>query len=70
MLLVTVMCSDPECVEEREIVVDELQAVETHVCDCGFGFAVVSVSDLAETPQSGSLITLADRHRPPSRRAA
>jgi hypothetical protein len=70
MLLVTVMCSDPQCVEEREVLVDELQAVETHVCDCGFGFVVVSVSELAETPRSGSVISLPDRHRPPSRRAA
>jgi hypothetical protein len=70
MLLVTVMCSDPECVEEREIVVDGLQAVETHVCDCGFGFAVVSVAELAETRMSRSLISLPDRRRKPSRRAA
>jgi hypothetical protein len=70
MLLVTVMCSDPHCVEEREIVVDDLQAVETHVCDCGYGFAVVSVSELAETPRSGSLVSLPARHRPPTRRAA
>jgi hypothetical protein len=70
MLLVTVMCSDPQCVEEREIVVDGLQAVETHSCDCGFGFVVVSVAELAETPRAGSLISLPDRRRRPNRRAA
>jgi hypothetical protein len=70
MLLVTVMCSDPECVEEREIVVHDLQAVETDVCDCGHGFVVVSVAELAETPRSGSLVPLPERQRPPSRRAA
>jgi hypothetical protein len=70
MLLVTVMCSDPECVEEREIVVVDLRAVETHICDCGYGFAVVSVGELAEAERSGSLISLPDRRQPPRRRAA
>jgi hypothetical protein len=70
MLLVTVMCSDPQCVEEREIAVVELDELHEHPCDCGYGFVVVSVSALAETPRSGSLISLPDRRRPPSRRAA
>jgi hypothetical protein len=70
MLLVTVVCSDPECSEEREVVVDDLQAVETHVCDCGYGFVVISVSELAGTSPAGSLVSLPDRHRPPTRRAA
>jgi hypothetical protein len=70
MLLVTVMCSDPDCFEEREIVIDDLQAVETHVCDCGHGFVVITVAELAEAPPSGSLISLPERRRSPSRRAA
>jgi hypothetical protein len=70
MLLVTVMCSDPECVEEREIAVSELDQLNEHLCDCGYGFAVVSVSELVDTPRSGSLLSLPDRQRSPSRRAA
>jgi hypothetical protein len=70
MLLVTVVCSDPECEEEREIAVEELDAIDADVCDCGHGFVVISVSELAETPPAGSLVSLPDRHRSPRRRAA
>jgi hypothetical protein len=52
MLLVTVMCSDPRCVEEREIAVGELDELDEHLCDCGYGFVVVSVSALASYPAS------------------
>jgi hypothetical protein len=69
MLLVTVMCSDPECWEEREIAVEELDAIDADVCECGHGFVVVAVSELND-PERGSLISLPDRQRSPSRRAA
>jgi len=70
MLLVTVVCSDPECVEEREIAVEDLDAIEATVCDCGHGFVVVSVSELDEPSRTGSLISLPERKPAPSRRAA
>ena len=70
MLLVTVVCSDPECVEEREIAVEDLGAVDATVCDCGHGFVVVSVSELDEPDHEGSLISLPERTPAPSRRAA
>ena len=70
MLLVTVACSDPACAEEREIAVEDLDAIDDTVCECGHGFVVVSVSELAETAQSGSLISLPERKPAPSRRAA
>ena len=47
MLLVTIVCSDPNCLEEREIAVDELDAVDAHACECGHGFVLVSVSSAA-----------------------
>jgi hypothetical protein len=70
MLLVTVICSDPECIEEREVAVDRLDDVEAEPCDCGHGFVVVAVSELDERPPPGSLISLPRRNRAPSRRAA
>jgi hypothetical protein len=70
MLLVTVVCSDPECTEEREIAVGDLDEIENHVCDCSHGFVVVTVSELDESPQPASLISLPERAPAPSRRAA
>jgi hypothetical protein len=70
MLLVTVVCSDPECIEEREIAVGELDETENHVCDCSHGFVVVTVSELNEPDLSGSLISLPEREPAPNRRAA
>jgi hypothetical protein len=70
MLLVTVICSDPDCTEEREIAVDELDALDAHLCDCGHGFVLVAVSELDEPARSGSLVSLPDRRTPPTRRAA
>jgi hypothetical protein len=70
MLLVTVVCSDPECGEELEVVVDDLDAVETVVCDCAHGFVVVAVSEFGETDSGGSLISLPQRRRAQTRRAA
>ena len=70
MLLVTVVCSDRECIEECEIVVGDLDAVEAYVCDCGHGFVVVAVSELDEAQREGSLVSLPERPRAPTRRAA
>jgi hypothetical protein len=47
MFLVTIICSDPNCFEEREIAVDELGAVDGEACECGHGFVLVSVSNAA-----------------------
>jgi hypothetical protein len=44
MLLVTIVCSDPKCIEEREIVVEVLDDVDREVCECGHGFVVMRVS--------------------------
>jgi hypothetical protein len=69
MLLVTVVCSDPECAEERELALENLDAIDDTVCDCSHGFVVVAVSEL-EQDRSGSVITLPERRRSQSRRAA
>jgi hypothetical protein len=70
MLLVTVVCSDPECIEEREIAVEDLDAIDAAVCACGHGFVVVSVSGLAQSNPPGAVISLPKRRRSESRRAA
>jgi hypothetical protein len=70
MLLVKVVCSDPECAEEREVAVADLDAIDETVCDCGHGLVVVAVSELDEPDRSGSLISLPERKPAPSRRAA
>jgi hypothetical protein len=70
MLLVTVICSDPDCAEEREIPVDQLDAIDGCACECSHGFVVVTVSELRETGRSGgSVISLPERQSP-IRRAA
>jgi Na+-transporting NADH:ubiquinone oxidoreductase subunit NqrD len=70
MFLLTIVCSDPDCVEEREIAVDEIDAVDAYACDCGYGFVVVAVSEIREPARSGSLVSLPERRRAPSRKAA
>jgi hypothetical protein len=70
MLLVTVVCSDPDCAEEHEVTVETLDAIDDTVCDCGYGFVVVTVSELDERDRAGSLIPLPGREPAPRRRAA
>jgi hypothetical protein len=70
MLLVRVVCSDPACFEEREVAVEDLDAIDEHICSCGHGFVVVAVSELDEPTQTGSLVPLPEPRRAPRRRAA
>jgi hypothetical protein len=70
MLLVTVVCSDPACFEEREVAVEDLDAIDDHICSCGYGFVVLAVSELDEPTETGSLVPLPVPHRAPRRRAA
>ena len=70
MLLVAIVCSDPGCIEEREVVVEDLAGVDEHLCDCGHGFVVVSVAEADHEPRAGAVIELPERRGKPSRRAA
>jgi hypothetical protein len=70
MFLVRIDCSDPECTEEREALVESLDEVETIACDCGHGFVVVSVSEVHQPAGSGSVVSLPGPRRTPIRRAA
>jgi hypothetical protein len=44
MWIVDVICSDPECAAEHEVIVDELDDVELAVCDCGCCYVVIAVA--------------------------
>ena len=70
MFLVQIVCSDRECTEEREIVVESLDEVEALACECSHGFVVITVSELAGPAPSGTVITLPERRRQATRRAA
>jgi hypothetical protein len=67
MFLVTIVCSDPECSEEREVAVPDLDAVDGYVCECGHGFVVISVSEL---DQPGGVLRFPERRPASHRRAA
>jgi hypothetical protein len=45
MWIAHVICSGQECTEELEIVVDTLAELEELNCECGYGFAVLSVAE-------------------------
>ena len=66
MLLATLVCSDPDCYEEREVNVDELGELDGLVCECHHGFALISVSELREPERA--VVALAPRRAGPSRR--
>jgi hypothetical protein len=44
MWIVDVACSDPECAEEREVIVADLDEVERVVCECGGCVVVIAVA--------------------------
>ena len=50
MWMVAVICSEPECWEEREIAVERLDELHGFGCECGAGFMVLTVSELAAVP--------------------
>jgi hypothetical protein len=57
-----VICSGQECVEELEIVVDTLDELERLNCECGYGFAVLSIAEaeLIET-RVAEVVPISDR---------
>lgn len=56
-LSVSVVCSD--CGEETEVVVNDLDDVEREVCECGYGFVVVSVAEFEPVhAKKGQLVEL------------
>jgi hypothetical protein len=73
VLLAKITCSDPGCEEELEIAVNRLLQLDGFVCECGFGFVLESVAEVAE--QGGEVVSIAKRRGPavrvePTRRVA
>jgi len=46
VFIVHVTCSDQDCAEEIEAVVDDLEEVDDVVCECGAGTVLVSIAEL------------------------
>lgn len=45
MFIVHVTCSDIDCAEEIEAVVETLEEIDSVVCECGWGTVLVSIAD-------------------------
>ena len=39
------ICTDGDCWEEREILVESLEQLDEGACDCGYAFVVTRVAD-------------------------
>ena len=70
MLLAKVVCSDPRCDQEKEVVVDFVDQLNGLVCECGYGFELESVSSLAARPAQVISMDLRRPARRSDRRAA
>lgn len=70
MFLVQIVCSDPDCIQEGEIGVEHLAEIDDLACECSHGFVVLTVSELAGPDRPGSVISLPERRRQVTRRAA
>ena len=46
MYLARIVCSHGECTEEKELIVESLDELDEGACPCGYGFVVVSVSEV------------------------
>jgi hypothetical protein len=45
MLMARMLCSDPLCAEEVEILVEEVDDLDRVWCECGYGLVVTAVSE-------------------------
>jgi hypothetical protein len=70
VLLAKIVCSDRKCPEEAEVAIKHVRELDGRVCECGFGFVLMQISELAEP--GGDVVSIATRVNPsaPRRRAA
>jgi hypothetical protein len=61
MLIARIICSDPECDHELEVEVAELDELARYGCECGYAFALATVSELADP--GPLVISLPERRR-------
>lgn len=54
MFQVTVVCSS--CAEESEVLVEDLDAVDREVCECGYSFVVLSVAEFEPVEIRGAQV--------------
>jgi hypothetical protein len=50
VLIARMLCSDPGCAEEHEIVIADLTELDRGCCGCGFGLVVTSISRVEVVP--------------------
>jgi hypothetical protein len=68
VLLAKIVCSDPDCPAEAEVAIDHVSELEGRVCECGFGFVLMQISELRQP--GGEVVSIATRRRPPAERRA
>ena len=68
MLLAKIECSDPGCQGELELVIEDLDELFGLVCDCGYGFMLSTVSELA--PGDAKVVSIQFRQGRALRRLA
>jgi hypothetical protein len=59
MLLAKIDCSDPACEGQLEIVIEDLDELFGLVCECGYGFMLSTVSELA--PEDAKVVSITFR---------
>jgi hypothetical protein len=40
------LCSDPQCAEEVEILVEQVDELDRAGCECGYGLVVTAISQI------------------------
>ena len=45
MLLARIVCSDPRCLEELDVSIEDLEELDRFICECGHGFVLMEVSE-------------------------
>ena len=41
-----IVCSGQNCIEERELVVEDLDELDGVSCDCGYGFVLLEIAEI------------------------
>lgn len=58
MFVARLLCSDTDCAEEQEVLVDTLDELERLLCDCGCALALIAWPDWAQ--DGGQVVVLGD----------
>jgi hypothetical protein len=64
VLLAKIVCSDRKCHEEAEVAIEHVRELEGRVCECGYGFVLMQISELTEP--RGDVVSIATRLDPPA----